>query len=246
MANRYFFQYLLNEGVLSSADVCALMPRVCNAKPTLQVMALSSGLVTSGQIADVRLANTREFLDYAKDKNLLAESQTVSLMSAPPSRDACLAQLLLDDNRLDWDGLEKYLVTYREKIGKEDPVFSVVMERDSDGNSTGKFKLFASYISMFVKSVHRFADSDAVILKEIPEPMEKGYFVSQSLSGGVILAAGVEAKEKEFLALGKRFSGEPLSEVDDLAFDCVAEFLNVLNGIHIVNLSNSGDRKSVV
>lgn len=52
------------------------------------------------------------------------------------------------------------------------------------------------------------------------------------------MTAGVMADDEVFLELGRRYSGEELTEIDELAIDCVAEFLNVLNGLYIVNLSH--------
>ena len=39
------------------------------------------------------------------------------------------------------------------------------------------------------------------------------------------------------LAMAKRFSGEVLTDVDEMAIDCIEEFCNVLNGLYIVNMS---------
>ena len=39
------------------------------------------------------------------------------------------------------------------------------------------------------------------------------------------------------LSMAKRFSGEVLTEVDEMAIDCIEEFCNVLNGLYIVNMS---------
>ena len=45
------------------------------------------------------------------------------------------------------------------------------------------------------------------------------------------------AKNQMFLEMARRYSGEDLTELDELAEDSLAEFINVLNGLYIVNLS---------
>lgn len=202
MGNRYFFQYLLNEGVLSSEDAKNLLPKLSEIKPSQSVLDLVKGRT-----------------------------------KAVPGRDACLMQLLLDEGKLDYAALESRLADYKEKSERENPVVTAVMRRADNNEDHPEFDVFAKYAEMFIMSVHRFVDTEAVILHEVPEVPKEGWLVSQSLNGGVILTAGVKATEAEFLELGQRFSGEELTEIDELAVDCVAEFLNVLNGLYIVNLS---------
>ena len=60
--------------------------------------------------------------------------------------------------------------------------------------------------------------------------------VSQAITGGVSLVAGLEAPDAVFLALARRYSHEDFSELDDLAVDSLAEFLNVLDGFFAVRL----------
>lgn len=237
MGNRYFFQYLLNEGVLSADDAKKLLSQLPNVKPALPVRALVKRLITAGQLAGMSASDDAGFSQEAKDKHLLTASQIENLQKGVSSRDACVAQCLIDDGRLNYRDLEKYLADYAEKSKKEGAVVTAVMSRAKDAEEHPEYMALARYAEMFIMSVHRFIGTDAVILHEIPEVPKHGWLVSQSLNGGVILTAGVKAADEEFLELGRRFSGEELTEIDDLAVDCVAEFLNEINGLYIVNLS---------
>lgn len=203
MANRYFVQYLLNIGALSSKEVLELLPKLKAVKPEQDVLTLTG--------------------EQAK---------------AVPDSDVCFAQLLLDEGRLDIKGLEEHLANYAKAEEQVNPVVEAVLNRADNPEDKAGLEEFGKYVEMFIMSLHRFMDTEAVILPESPEPVDKqGWLVSQSLNGGVVLTAGIKADTEIFLELGRRFSGEELTEIDDLAIDCIAEFLNVLNGLYIVNLS---------
>lgn len=238
MGNRYFFQYLLNEGILSTDEAKCLLSKLTDIKPTLPVKALVKGLVTAGQIEAIKAADDADFAKLAKERHLLTAPQLETLQKGMPSRDACVAQCLLDDGKMEYETLQKHLAGYAEKSKKENPVVTAVMGRASNLDEHPEFEPMAKYAEMFVMSVHRFIGTDAVILHDVPEIPKHGWLVSQSLNGGVILTAGVKAADEEFLELGRRFSDEELTEIDELAVDCVAEFLNEINGLYIVNLSH--------
>ena len=102
MVNRYFVQYLLNVGVLSSEEVQALLPRIAQAKPQLPLLALMKGFVTSSQLNELSGLDENTFAEEAKDKKILTALQIENLQSIVPERDVCFSQLLLDDGKLDY------------------------------------------------------------------------------------------------------------------------------------------------
>ena len=112
MVNRYFVQYLLNVGVLSSEEVQALLPRIAQAKPQLPLLALMKGFVTSSQLNELSGLDENTFAEEAKDKKILTALQIENLQSIVPERDVCFSQLLLDDGKLDYKGVEDHLAAY--------------------------------------------------------------------------------------------------------------------------------------
>lgn len=237
MVNRYFAQYLLNVGVLSSEEVQALLPRIKDSKPQLPLLALMGGLVTSSQLSELADLDAEAFAEEAKERMLLTASQIDSLLNVAPERDVLFTQLLVDDGKLDYKGIEEHLLAYSKAEETKNPVVAAVLARAEDPAEEPEYLSYGNYADMFIMSCQRFIDTEAIILPEVPVADAKGVLVSQSLSGGVVLTAGVMARPDVFLELGCRYSNEELDDVDDLAIDCVAEFLNVLNGLYIVNLS---------
>jgi len=89
-------------------------------------------------------------------------------------------------------------------------------------------------------SLVRFMDTSAVINPAaIPFSGEKPTVViSQRLTGDMIMTTGILAEEDVFLEMARRYSQEDIVKIDELAIDSVAEFLNVANGLYVVDLAH--------
>ena len=95
---------------------------------------------------------------------------------------------------------------------------------------------FARYTEIFCISLQKLVFADCVIVDSVTEATP--YFVFQAVHGDINVATAVGAPDTPFLRLASSFSGEELDEIDDLAIDCWAEFLNVVNGLYMVELAS--------
>ena len=62
--------------------------------------------------------------------------------------------------------------------------------------------------------------------------------VAQHITGDVSMVDGLLAKEPVFLALASKYAGFEITEMNDDAIDALEEFINVVNGLYIVELAN--------
>ena len=237
MGNRYFVQYLLNVGALKADEVLELMTKASKAEPGLPLLAMRKGLLSSAQLSEMNISDEAAFAEEAKDRKLLTVAQIDTLKNEAASSDACFGQALLDAGLADYAKLEALFSEADEAEEAESPVYAAVMSRAGDDDAH-LYEIYGKYADMFISSVQRFMNTDAVLLPgEAMLDADGTHLVSQSLGGGLVLTPGVMAKNEVFLEMGRRYSGEELEEIGDLAVDCVAEFINVLNGLYIVNLS---------
>ncbi len=237
MGNRYFVQYLLNVGALKADEVLELMAKASKAEPGLPLLAMRKGLLSSAQLSEMNISDEAVFAEEAKDRKLLTVAQIDTLKNEAASSDACFGQALLDAGLADYAKLEALFSEADEAEEEESPVYAAVMSRAGDDDAH-LYEIYGKYADMFISSVQRFMNTDAVLLPgEAMLDADGTHLVSQSLGGGLVLTPGVMAKNDVFLEMGRRYSGEELEEIDNLAVDCVAEFINVLNGLYIVSLS---------
>ena len=236
MSSCYFAQYLLNAGFLAEDQLLPLLRQATDAVPGTPLLALHQGIMTAAQIASVGSGSDEEFAVRAQERGLLTKSQLVNMHQAIAGRDACFAQVLLDSQLVDYAKLEH---AFRQcELAEPNPVVAAV--ESARIHEIGQdMAFYGEYVDAFFRSLLRFMDTDAVVVPEstLLHIAEETYAVSQRLSGDLNLAAGIMADERVFLEMARRYSHEDIELVDDLAVDSIAEFLNVMNGLFAVNLS---------
>ena len=236
MSSCYFAQYLLNTGFLEEDQLLPLLYRAADAVPGTALLALSQGLMTAAQVASVDCADDETFAVRAQERGLLTKSQLMNMHQAAPGRDVRFAQVLLDSQLMDYAQLEEAF--HKCETAEPNPVTAAVhMVKIEEIRQDMAF--YGEYVDAFFRSLLRFMDTDAVVLPEntLLHVAEETYAVSQRLSGDLNIAAGIMAEERVFLEMARRYSHEEIHEVDELAVDSIAEFLNVMNGLFVVNLS---------
>ena len=102
----------------------------------------------------------------------------------------------------------------------------------------------SDYISLFAKSLIRFVDSD-IRMELISTEVKVAYdWVAQQpiLSGDhtVSRITAIGGSEAAFLQLASLYAQESIEEPDEMMKASVGEFLNLHNGIYLVNRSNDG------
>lgn len=230
MGNRYFSQYLLNKGVLTPDNISYILPKSANAVPTLTVLAVQQGMFSDAQIEKIK--------GGAAADELLTGAQTESLKGMTPGRDAFIAQMLLDEQITD---IAQLNALFRECDSDDvHPVKDAVVRFiGEDEKLSHVVDVYCDYSEMFIGALQRFMNTDAVVLpgQEI-KSADGARLASQGMGGHLSLSAGLMAADEVLLEMARRYSGEDLQSVDDMAEDCVTEFINVLNGLFIVNLSS--------
>ena len=235
MGNRYFSQYLLNTGVLESSNIGYVMPKSAHAVPQLHVLAVQKGLLSETQIDE--LASSDDAAKALVDKAFLSNDQMEFLKNENPDRAARIAQVLLNEKLADIKTLNQ---CFRESDPENihpvvDAVKKIVSSYD-DLNPVGE--AYGKYAEMFIGALQRFMDTDAVVLTEPAEPViEDSLIVSQSMGGALSVSAAILTNEESFLEMANRYSGERFENIDELAEDSLTEFVNVINGLYIVEQS---------
>lgn len=236
MNSHYFAQYLLNEGVLSGEEERSVLRQAVAVNPGLPVLAMCKGLVKAKQLADV--ADDENAAAKMLEKGLLTDSQVSNLKQSVVSESMRFAQALLNAGMMNYESLEENFKKYSMSL--EHPLETAV-KKIAGERLEEELAYYEEYATVFMHSLVRFMDTPAVINTEVQATNfaeEKlTYAVSQRLSGDVSLAICVVAAEEVFLKMAKRYSHEDFVEVDDLVLDSVTEFLNVLNGLYIIDLA---------
>ena len=236
MSNDLLFpQFLLNRGILDAAEIRTFLERTLTAQVDVPVQALFHGVARAADLASLGTLSGAEFRASAEKGGVLTASQLYNLGEAIAGEGCRFAQTLLDAGRLDYEELERLLGDF--KRAGERPL-SEAIQRTADGRLAEELPLYTEYVGVAMLAFKRFMKIACVVVPQV-EPFAEGVprrLVSQAVTGGVALVAGLEAPDAVFLSLARRYSHEDFSELDDLAVDSLAEFLNVLDGFFAVRL----------
>ena len=239
MSSCYFAQYLLDSGVLKEADVQGVLHRAAAVEPGVALLSLENGLVSASQLEalDGKLSDV-DFIESALEEHLLTASQISNLRQAAVQKESRLAQLLLDEGVMSLSRLESAL---QECEALEPNPVEEIVERGlkSRGAEFLDTEIYTEYVDLFFVSLQRFMDTDVVIVSKAGESVDSSrkHLVSQRMTGDLGFAGGVYADEKTLINIARRYSHEDITRLNDMAIDCLSEFINVLNGLYIVNLS---------
>jgi len=252
MFTQYFGQYLLNKGYVSPKQLQDALEYQKNIRLKLGVLAVSAGYMTAEDADRVNEAQKREdirFGDLAVKMGLLKNEQVEELLSSQKQGHTLLGQALVDKEYLSLKDFESYLNEYKNEYGITDEQFKAIQKDDVDEiiNMIVNFKesknekALKDYLSLFIRNLFRFIDVDARVRKVIKsEQYEAKHIAKQEIIGDISLSTFIEAEENSFIKFASKFAEEELTEVDEMAQASVGEFLNLHNGIFLVNMSNLG------
>ncbi len=242
MNSLYFAQYLVNEEVLTPKEGKELIREAQDITPGLAVVALAEGAVSAAKLAELMPFEKDSFAKLAVAEGLLFASQVEKLQEARSTDGLKPAQALLDSGKMDFMELGRQMAACgSEEINPVREAVRRIAEENED--LAVEEETYADFTELFMRSLMRFMDTPAIIHTYVPEEeidtVFASHIVSQRLSGSsgaVGFVSGIYAGDKVFVELARRYSHELINEADELAEDSVAEFLNVVNGLFVVDL----------
>lgn len=238
MNNLYFAQYLVNEGVVDRQEAKELIREAEKTEPGLAVVALAEGAVSASKLAEMMPFEKESFSKLAVAEGLLFPSQVEKLQEVHATDSLRVAQALLDSGKMDFMELGRCMAACGSEEGS--PIKEAVRRMVEQNEALeAEEEAYADFTELFMRSLMRFMDTLAVVNYGVPdseETMFASHTVSQRLSGSVSFVSGIYASDRVFVEMAKRYSHEEIEDADEMAEDSVAEFLNVVNGLFVVDL----------
>ncbi|WP_199884005.1 hypothetical protein [Anaerosinus massiliensis] len=244
MLKQFLAQYLLNKNLLSSEQVLEILEDDEFQRVSPGVVALHMGLMTAKQIEKVQkiqIDHDKLFGEAAMDAGLLTEDQVGAVLAAREDNNLSVAQAILSLGFMTLEELENTLAEYRKQnqFSLADSFKKMEFGNICCTDFEEIRELYIEYVELFLQALEQFAELDGVIIPATALGGKGKWLISQKMNGDVALGTGVLLAEPVVLHLAKRYSKEEdINTVDQLALDSVSEFLNVVNGLFIVALSN--------
>lgn len=252
MFTQYFGQYLLNKGYLTVEQLHDGLEYQQNVRLKLGVLAVNAGYMTADDADKVNEAQKKadkRFGELAVDMGYLKEEQVDELLSSQKLGHLLLGQALVDKEYMTLQEFEKAISEYKRDYSISDKQFEAIQKDDIEEivNTFVEFKgsknekTLKDYLALFVRNLIRFIDTEASIKEVVKlEEYAAKWVAKQEIQGKVALSTYIAAEEDSFIKFASKYAEEELTSVDEMAEASVGEFLNLHNGIFLVNMSNVG------
>lgn len=249
MFSQFFGHYLLNNGFLTREQLADALEFQQSVHVKFGVIAVDEGFLTPAQVEKIHEMQKqvdKRFGEIAVDLRYLTEEQVEAMLSVQKQNHLLLAQALVDKEYMTIEQFSEALNEYKKQHSLSDDKFEAIKRGDIDALvnhllNEETSKKFAKYLALFAKNMIRFIDDQAYLsVSEKAELNDKDWFVHQDIVGEAPLFTAISANTDVFLHIASAYAEEPLTGVDELAQASVSEFLNLHNGIYLVNMSNEG------
>lgn len=250
MFSQYFGQFLLNNKVITPEQLLEGLRYQKNVRLKLGVLALNAGYLKPTEIEIIHEAQKKadkKFGEIAVEKGFLTSMQVEELLAQQNKGHLLLAQYLVDKNYLSIEQLQQTLKQYKEENGLTDQAFTAIQGGDINEiirafvalEPSARETIYHDYIGVFFRNVIRFLDSETMLenSKSVIS-FKASRFACQEIEGPFKLFTAIAADERSCLEIAGRYARETFKEFDELAQASLGEFLNLVNGIFLVNMSN--------
>ena len=251
MFTQLFGNYLLNKKLVTPQELKDVLDLQKTVHVKLGVMAVNSGFMSADNVNAVHSMQSKvdkKFGELAIEMGFLDEEKLEILLSTQKSGHLLLGQAILDKKYMTLEQFEEALNNYKKDFRLTGEQLNLLQNGDAEGaiNAFYSFdnltegKLYKNYLSLLVRNIVRFIDDDFRLLEIIPiTSYEYEWIASQEIKGEVSMYTCIEASEKAFISFASNYVKENYTENDEYTKSAVGEFLNLVNGLFLVNMSNN-------
>lgn len=252
MFSQYFGHYLLNKGLIKSEQLADALEYQRSVHLKLGVIAVNAGLMSPEQVEQIHNMQKRvdrRFGELAIEQGYINEEQLATLLSTQKQGHLLLGQALIDRQYFTLEQLQSALENYKKESGLSTRQFNIVRNDDEQEieqifQSFGESllsKTYSDYVTLLIKNIIRFIDDNpAVEINQLYSDLTSDWYTYQEITGRISMCTGIACDRLVFVKLAGKFAQEDIIEADELAQASVGEFLNLHNGIFLVNMSNNG------
>lgn len=251
MFTQLFGSYLLNKKLITAEQLKDTFTYQKTVHVKLGVMAVNSGFMSAEAVNKVHNMQSKvdkKFGELAIEMGFLDEKKLEILLNTQKSDYLLLGQSLIEKEYMTLEEFDKALISYKKDHSLTDEKFNLLQNENIDEiiDTLFNFKnspssdTYKNYLSLFLRNIIRFIDSDFGPLDIVRiDKYNLQWGVSQKIAGKVNFNTYIAADEESFMNFAGKFAKEAYTTNDEYVQASVGEFLNLVNGIYLVNMSNN-------
>lgn len=250
MYAQFFGNYLLSRNIVTREQLIEAMRKKSSSHIRLGTLAIHAGYMTASEVNRVIVLQTHEdkrFGEIAINEGYLTELQVAELLSEQKPDFLLLGQALVEDGVIDHEEFQNLIIDYqsdndltafeystetKEAIRQMIEHFFVLAERPLSTHEISLYHLLMNSLVRFIGD--DFTPVPPILCQEYPA----NYCVSQEINGAFSVHTYLDIPESACIDFASRYVGETFTEFDEYVRASLEDFLNLLNGLFIVNMSN--------
>jgi len=242
MSTRFFGQFLLERGRITSQQLLAALELQKSIPMPIGILALERGWLSATQITDIldqQKRKTSRFEDLAVQLGYLTQAQSDELLQIQEtSHRVRLGEALVLKGFITLESLDRELKEYNketEKFSSEvSNAFGALAHKD----------IVTTFTDLMLLMFTRFGKQD-IIIERCESGQEKvrrfRWVISQKIAGeNVEFNCLLSVPPKLLLQMASTMLDDTISSADELALDASKEFVNIANGNACAKLSEYG------
>ena len=251
MYTQFFGNYLLSKGYVTQSQLFAAMQKQSSIRPKLGTLAMHAGYMNATEVDAIvsqQSFQDRKFGELAIENGYLTQGQVIELLKSQSPDFLLLGQELVDEGALTNKQLEDIIRDYRMQNGITD------LDNSQD-NSSVMARLFENmfqitgvkvskygkmYMELLFNDFIRFIGDDfTAIAGSKREEYSFRCGSSQKIIGEYSIISYIEMDKRTAIKFASRYIKEELTEYNEYVQASMDDFLNLHNGLFIVNVSNA-------
>jgi len=242
MSTRFFGQYLLEKGRITSQQLLDALECQKQIAAPIGIMALERGMLAAEQIKKVLQQQKRSnerFGEIAVALGFLTQTQLNELLDSQDTNHRVkLGDALVSKGYMTVETLEKELKEYKIESEK------FASEMTTSFNNVAHKQIVKTFTDLMLMMFTRFGKQD-IIIERCETGKEKvrlfRWVISQKIAGeDVQFNCLLSVPPKLLLQMASTMLDESISIADELALDATKEFVNIANGTACAKLSEDG------
>jgi len=239
MAIKFFGHFLLDTGKLTKSQLIEAVEYQNENNLSLGELATREKLISDADaiiINDRQRVEDKRFGEIATSMGLLSDEQISSLLDIQKQEKIFFGEILVLKNFMDKDTVDRELKHFEDEQSIDMiELDSRIAEIDTNGN-------IALCIGILQKLYYRIVLSPIKLVKVDRDVERTGIIAMQKMRGDVNLDFAIQSQDQVALDISSKFMKMQFVEIEEMVYDIMSEFVNVVLGNIAVKLSSNGNK----
>ena len=257
MYTQFFGNFLLNNKIVNPDQLLELMAEQNKSHIKVGTLAIHAGYMTADEVDSIVIMQTHEdkmFGELAVEMGYLTPGQLESLVGKQIPDYLVLGQLLVEKGYVTNSEFENLLLKYQseneilsleQRGNQKNNVFKIIM--NYCGNAKEPISETATnFLNLFFNNLIRFIGDDFTVLNlQKMDTLDGRHTAMQKITGKTHYTLFIDMEESAAVKFANRYAHDNFESYGEEAVEFISasleDFLNLHNGLFLVNLSNEGN-----